>query len=431
MALLGPQQEEDLYSNLLKKRKQREAEQLQQDVGSAQSSYLGRGIQDSPTAELGLAALKKGSDERVSDYGTTLDLERLKRQQSLSDVESGRAYESGEAEKGRTFSAGEAEKARQADAAARERGYSEARDVAKTSERRDRQSDLYGGVSKLLLGSLGGRQLGEGEETPGQGGGGVGGLLGRLGGLGAIGKYGRGLLGKGTSTPGGLGAAGSLLAGGGLAYGGAKLGRFIGTQGRSESKGINRGQKAGNVLGGGLGYALGGPLGAGVGSLAGGAIGGSIAKIGQSKPAAAAKKIIKKICFEINTKIELENGFLKPIGDVQLGDTIKGGKVLSVRMAYASDMYRYLNTMVTGSHAVKENGEWKRVKNSELAVAVPGEFIVVSLITSNHRIFSYGNEFSDEAEWGDNGLWSEGEMDASLARLNWKEESKYQEVSHA
>ena len=52
-----------------------------------------------------------------------------------------------------------------------------------------------------------------------------------------------------------------------------------------------------------------GLLGAGAGYL----LGSGKAQKAVSSVAKGASKVLKKICFEINTMIELENGFLKPI----------------------------------------------------------------------------------------------------------------------
>jgi hypothetical protein len=87
-------------------------------------------------------------------------------------------------------------------------------------------------------------------------------------------------------------------------------------------------------------------------------------------------------------------------------------------MTEPGQIYNYLGTNVTGTHAVKENGVWTRVENSAFGIKTDLPGPVISLVTENHRIHSNGNEFADEFEH-DN--YEEITMDESLKLLNLKE----------
>lgn len=125
-------------------------------------------------------------------------------------------------------------------------------------------------------------------------------------------------------------------------------------------------------------------------------------------------------CFAGDTLIDMADGSRVAIRFLMPRDKTKGGMVLSTRVAVSNgEIYNYNDVFVTGSHAVKENGVWIRVKDSKLAEKsmLHGTFIY-SLVTSNHRIFSNGIEFADEAEHDESENLT---ADQSLARLNEKE----------
>lgn len=103
-------------------------------------------------------------------------------------------------------------------------------------------------------------------------------------------------------------------------------------------------------------------------------------------------------CFHPDTEIALADGTAHKIGQVKLGDRIMGGKVLSIRRAYASDMCQIAGVLVTASHCVLDNGTWKRVGDCERVEKKQGNYEVVSLIVSGHRILAGGLIFDDELE---------------------------------
>lgn len=131
------------------------------------------------------------------------------------------------------------------------------------------------------------------------------------------------------------------------------------------------------------------------------------------------KKIKKVFCFAGHTPINMEGGEQKPIRDIKLGDRTTGGEVISVRHALVGDgtVFDYNGIMVTGMHAVHEDGQWIRVKDSPNAKPVENGLIVYSVATTNHRLFSGVHEFADEQE---SDHYEDLTIDESLDLLNGK-----------
>lgn len=231
----------------------------------------------------------------------------------------------------------------------------------------------------------------------------------------------------------------------GGSYAGQKTGNAIFKSKKAEKRartgatvGAGIGTAAGSILGPG-GAALGGIIGGQMGQLYGGLTAshaaGQVSKQAKnliSKPvktlANAPKNVTKTVskafkkafCFIPGTLIEMEDGNMKPIETISLGESVNGGKVYSIRTSMTDEgqIYNYLGTYVTGSHAVKENGVWTRVENSAFGIKTDLPGPVISLVTENHRIHSNGNEFADEFEH-DN--YEEITMDESLKLLNLEE----------
>lgn len=261
-----------------------------------------------------------------------------------------------------------------------------AKELAKRQSRDSLTSGLLGMGGNILGGTLGGILGGGG------GGGAAGG--GAAGGAGA-------LSGVGGSILPAVGATAGIAA---SSYLSQKLGNAIFKSKKAEKR-ARTGATIGSLLGG----------------LGGGITGQTIGGLTASKPAKAVSKAFKKaFCFVPGTMIEMENGEHKAIECIELGDTVKGGQVYSVRMSIADhgQIFNYLGTHVTGSHAVKENGVWTRVENSAFGIKTDMEGPVISLVTEHHRIHSNGTEFADEFEH-DN--YEEITMDESLKLLNFKE----------
>lgn len=130
--------------------------------------------------------------------------------------------------------------------------------------------------------------------------------------------------------------------------------------------------------------------------------------------------IKKAFCFDGDTLVDIGNGVKQAIKDIKLGSYIDGGVVFSTRQSITEDgtRYNYKGVTVTGSHAVLEDGEWKRVEDTRYAVPINGAGIVYSLVTSSHRIFIDGIEFADEHETD---MYETLTMDQSIQELNRQE----------
>ena len=199
------------------------------------------------------------------------------------------------------------------------------------------------------------------------------------------------------------------MASGGLGYAGSRLAKAAGLTGNEQSRATSRGSKAGTVAGTALG-SLFGPVGAGLGGLVGGKAGAETVRraedVGKTVKEAAkdvgqeAKKVFKKLCFAMDTLIEMLDGRKVPIFILEIGDRTKGGEVVKTSKGYAEEgsIYNYRGVIVTGSHAVLENGRWVRVEDSSDAIQIPGSSLVYSVATDKHRIYSNGITFADEFE---------------------------------
>lgn len=130
----------------------------------------------------------------------------------------------------------------------------------------------------------------------------------------------------------------------------------------------------------------------------------------------AVQSIVSVFCFHPDTFITMADGSQLPICRIGIGDMTKGGKVLATTRAIGQDFYYYNGVIVTGKHAVKEDGTWIRVENSRLG----HKFlylteVVCSLVTDKHRIYANGIEFADQHETD---LYESLDMDESLQELN-------------
>ena len=109
-----------------------------------------------------------------------------------------------------------------------------------------------------------------------------------------------------------------------------------------------------------------------------------------------AKAQRKASCFTANTLVKMLDGTKSAICKIKIGDVLaEGGKVEGCVQALSDDVYNYNGVEVAGSHAVKEDGTWVRVRDSKKAEKVNGEFTVYNLMVSNHLIFAGDDMFSD------------------------------------
>lgn len=100
--------------------------------------------------------------------------------------------------------------------------------------------------------------------------------------------------------------------------------------------------------------------------------------------------------FHPNTLVEMIDGSLKIICDVQVGDDTRGGIVLGTLRSVEQEFYWYGGVLVTGDHLVRENTTWVRVKDSEHGRLFKYLTEVSSnLITDKKCIWAHGSEFAD------------------------------------
>ena len=125
-------------------------------------------------------------------------------------------------------------------------------------------------------------------------------------------------------------------------------------------------------------------------------------------------------CFAEGTMLPMADGTYKRIEDIKLGECLKAGGtihlVLSSILDTKTDVYNYGGVLVTGCHAVLEDNQWHRVKDSKKAVIHDGRVgIVYTLANELHLIEAAGILFADYEETDDFQTISD---DESLERLN-------------
>lgn len=196
---------------------------------------------------------------------------------------------------------------------------------------------------------------------------------------------------------------------------------------------------AGSAVGGTVGAIYGGPIGAEVGATVGNIAGrDTLGNIENTKAAITApsiktaipllesvataglsntvKTIASIFCFHPFTLVEMADGALMPIYKIMVGDMTRGGKVMATTRGVGTRFYWYKGVLVTGKHAVKEDGKWIRIETSPLAKDFHSMTeVVCNLVTESHRIWSNGVEFADEHETDQYEMLN---LDDSLAEMN-------------
>lgn len=121
-------------------------------------------------------------------------------------------------------------------------------------------------------------------------------------------------------------------------------------------------------------------------------------------------------CFIAGTEFLMADGSYKAIEEIELKDhMVDGGKVYFLTKSLSNDVYEYKGDMVTGSHAVFEDGKFIRVEDSDLAKKVDGEHEVYCLGNENHLMISHNAQYSDFFETD---RYEELTIDESLEALN-------------
>ncbi len=112
-------------------------------------------------------------------------------------------------------------------------------------------------------------------------------------------------------------------------------------------------------------------------------------------------------CFAPGTAVEMADGSTKPVEDIRVGDKTRGGEVTTTMIFSATcPIFEYRGVVVSGSHAVFENGKWKRVADADYAQLLEKDKAakieqVFVFDTTEHRIFTNGIAFADYSEVGD------------------------------
>jgi hypothetical protein len=105
-------------------------------------------------------------------------------------------------------------------------------------------------------------------------------------------------------------------------------------------------------------------------------------------------------CFIAGTMITMHDGSLKPVEEVDIGDTVSvGGKVFATGKFLIDNLYDYNGIQVSGTHMVKEDGAWTRVEDSRLGVSLGDDDVIVYVFgNENRRIMINNTEFTDYFE---------------------------------
>lgn len=124
-------------------------------------------------------------------------------------------------------------------------------------------------------------------------------------------------------------------------------------------------------------------------------------------------------CFPEDEEIRMEDGSLKAISEIELGDEIYlGGRVTKTiqGLAEGAQWYDYQGVTVTGTHAVREFGRWIRVSDSELARPLDIEMdTLYNLSTENHVMVIRDVIFSDFDDVDDTTLSYQESLEAKNA----------------
>jgi len=136
-------------------------------------------------------------------------------------------------------------------------------------------------------------------------------------------------------------------------------------------------------------------------------------------PPGQTLRFVSGLCFHKDTLIKLNNGVIKKIREIHIGDVLSDGSQVFATMVvlnrkgdkYLSDMYRFKGSgengediLVSGSHLVLEDIEndiWTYVKDHDDSCIIKENFDdLICLITDSHNIKIGNYLFGD---WEDNG----------------------------
>lgn len=108
-----------------------------------------------------------------------------------------------------------------------------------------------------------------------------------------------------------------------------------------------------------------------------------------AESAAKARAQASSSCFLGSVKVIMENGDLKPIGQIALNDYTSTGKVISVskHLAQGSNLYDVYGNIMTGNHIIFHEGKYVMAMDVGYCLNWEGEYLVYDLIIDEiHRI---------------------------------------------
>ncbi len=130
------------------------------------------------------------------------------------------------------------------------------------------------------------------------------------------------------------------------------------------------------------------------------------------------------------------DGSIRPVELVGIGDLTRGGRVTATMQFMAQkQMFEYRGVTVSGCHAVRENGAWKRVVDADDAELLDDERLrtinrVYVFDTTEHRIHVGDITFADYSEVDEDSVaWSDAD-DALLIGLQAQERRASRQSIH-
>ena len=153
-------------------------------------------------------------------------------------------------------------------------------------------------------------------------------------------------------------------------------------------------------------------------------------------------KFIDTFCFPPETPIALENGVVKPISEIELGDYLEGGHRVTSVYQFAADgqeMVRVGSVEVSSNHFVQFNGRWIAAKDHPDAYRVAdwsggNTRPLICLSTEDHIIDLQGFRFADydETEEGNNEtqVWVNESLNGGRRDANSRPGTPYPEASY-
>jgi hypothetical protein len=119
--------------------------------------------------------------------------------------------------------------------------------------------------------------------------------------------------------------------------------------------------------------------------------------ISNDKSYIADNYVVHNKCFLAGTPITMADGTIKPVEQVDLGDEVAvGGIVFGTGKFLTSDLHDYKGIKVSGSHMVKEDGAWMRVRDTKHGKPLGDDEVKVYVFgTENRRILIKDTLFTD------------------------------------